>query len=135
MYAIIVFYLLFVGISFYIAARMLIVSKKEIYYGWIEKRRKVSSFDYFTSTDGSWMIKSIDFKKLLADNPRDIELECKIKVVRVLTKVNIALVVLLVIGAVFLAIIKEGGFQKRIKYNWIIQTTKLSNEKIKHSIP
>ena len=72
------------------------------------KQKKVSSFDYFTSTDGSWVIKSIDFKKLLADNPGDMKLERKIKVVGVLTKINIVLVVLLVIGAVFLAMIKTG---------------------------
>lgn len=109
MYDIVVIGVLFVIISFYLAARTLIVYKKDIYYRWIDKTKKVTSFDYFTSTDGSWVIKSIDFKKLLADNPGDKELEKKIKVTRVLTLINIVLGVLLVIGAILSAIIIESS--------------------------
>lgn len=110
MYDTIIICLLLVGISFYVATRLLIVSKKGIYYRWIDKTKKVTSFDYFTSTDGSWIIKSIDYKKLLADNPGDIELEKKIMAAKVLTIITIALGALLVIGAILLGIVKAGRY-------------------------
>jgi hypothetical protein len=90
----------------------LIVCKKSIYYGWIDRSQKLTAFDYFNRFDGNWIFKTIDYASLLTGNPEDELLKRKIKQVRKLgltTKVLAGIILVLFFVELICKIIAESS--------------------------
>jgi hypothetical protein len=58
--------------------------KKKIYYGWIDRSKKITLFDYVGNFDGDWISRSIDYAGLISNSPHDKLLKECVEEVRVL---------------------------------------------------
>ncbi|SDF70391.1 hypothetical protein [Chitinophaga filiformis] len=77
------------GLVLVLALSRLTFVKKSIYYGWIDKNKKITLFDYVGQYDGAWIFKSIDYNELLSANPNDSLLKEYINEVRILKIISI----------------------------------------------
>lgn len=76
---------------------IIIVTKKTIYYQKVDKSKRITAFDYFSDFDGSWLFKTMGYKKILLSNPNDTKLKSNIDMIRLLELVSIILAILLII--------------------------------------
>ncbi|WP_444626620.1 hypothetical protein ACSLMH_11780 [Flavobacterium columnare] len=54
-------------IAIFICAFNIILLKKEIFYNYICKEKKISNFDYLMDFDGNWLFKEIDMNDIPED--------------------------------------------------------------------
>jgi hypothetical protein len=82
------------GLVLILALSRLTFVKKSIYYGWIERSRKITLFDYVGNFDSDRIFKSIDYNRLLSANPNDSLLKEYVNEVRILKIISIIPVVI-----------------------------------------
>lgn len=83
---------------FAVIAKVIIVKKKSLFYRYIDKSKKITSFDYFTEFDGDWLFTEIDYKKIIQENESDkLYIISKQKEIKMLIRIFIFLFLLVFI--------------------------------------
>lgn len=89
------------GIVALICWQIVIITKKKIYYKYIDTSKKITAYDYWTRYDGDWLTKDIDIDKLLRENSHDIWLKKSVKSILFLNIIAIcSIIALLLFGSV-----------------------------------
>ncbi|RFM30752.1 hypothetical protein [Chitinophaga silvisoli] len=105
-----IFIVLLIVLGFIIlgSLQILILNKKSIYNKWGNKGKsnKLTAFDYATAFGGFWLLRDINYKTLLENNPGDLELRRGVKNVSIVKMVSITTTILFVIDAIILKILE-----------------------------
>lgn len=80
--------------------------KKTLFYRYVDKTKKITSFDFLMDYDGSWLFKEIDFNTMVKENPNDEKLLGMISKINSFKKLTVLLFVVLIIFSVYMKVEK-----------------------------
>lgn len=100
--------LIVLGFILFGSLQILILNKKAIYNKWVKKgeSNRLTAFDYATTFGGFWVIRDLNYKTLLKNNPGDLELRKMVKNISIVKMVCIITAILFVIDAIILKILE-----------------------------
>lgn len=77
-----------------------------MYYRYVDKTKKITSFDYLMDYDGSWLFKEINFEKIIIENISDEKLLVLISKIKTFKKISMLLFIILIVFSIYMKIEK-----------------------------
>ena len=92
--------------SLYFCISKIVFFKKTLYYRYVDKTKKITSFDYLMDYDGSWLFKEINFEKIIKENINDEKLLVLISKIKIFKKISMLLFIILIVFSIYMKIEK-----------------------------